>query len=79
MTKPKSISELIANWKTIGNFSDAIGCGYEAARKMRDRESIAPEHWPAVVSASVSKGVPGITFEWLAVQRAKAARTGEAA
>ena len=47
----------------------------DAARKMRDRESIAPDHWARVIAASEAKGIPGITYEWLATRRIQ----GEAA
>lgn len=68
---PTSISDLIEQWPTIGEFAADIGCGYEAARQMRMRQSIAPEHWQKVVSAASSRGVEGVTFEWIAQQRAK--------
>jgi len=67
---PTSISDLISRWPTIGEYAAAVGCGYEAARKMRDRESIAPEHWPAVVAAAARCGVAGVTLDWLAARRA---------
>ncbi|WP_271024925.1 hypothetical protein [Rhizobium sp. RCAM05973] len=67
---PTSISDLIDKWKTIAEFSAIVGCGYEAARKMYKRQSIAPEHWASVVSVSKAKGIDGVTFEWLAQQRA---------
>lgn len=72
MSKPASISDLISRWETITAFAAAVGCGYEAARKMRDRESIAPEHWASVVSAAEAHGVEGITLEWLQAQRVAA-------
>lgn len=67
---PTSISDLISKWPTIGEFAASIGCGYEAARQMKLRNRIAPEHWPNVVSASKRRGVKGVTLEWLAAQRA---------
>lgn len=69
---PSSISDLIAKWPAIGDFADAIGCGYEAARKMRDRESIAPDHWERVIAAAANKGIEGVTYEWLHRQRVAA-------
>lgn len=66
---PTSISDLIGRWPTIGEFAASIGCGYEAARQMRKRESIAPEHWDNVVSASRRKGIEGVTLKWMAGQR----------
>jgi hypothetical protein len=69
---PHSISDLVARWDTIGDFADAISCGYEAARQMRRRESIAPEHWPKVIEAAKARGIPGVTIDWLVEQRVAA-------
>lgn len=71
---PHSISELISRFGTLTNFAVEVDVGYEAVRQMRTRESIAPEHWTSVVDASAARNIPGITFEWLAEQRAKRAR-----
>ncbi len=73
MHTPTSIPDLISRWPKLTEFVADVGCGYEAARKMKDRGSIAPEHWPAVIAAAERRGVSGVTFEWLAVQRATAA------
>lgn len=70
MKAPSSIDELISRWPSIGAFADEIGCGYEAARQMRMRGSIAPKHWPNVVQASENRGVTGVTYEWLALSHA---------
>jgi hypothetical protein len=78
MDAPISISDLIATWGKLTEFAADVGCGYEAARKMRDRESIAPEHWARVISASEARGIEGVTYEWLARCRTNAA-AGEAA
>lgn len=67
---PTSISDLINKWPTIGDFADEVGCGYEAARQMRLRESINPKHWESVVAASQRRKIKGVTFKWLASQRA---------
>ncbi len=75
---PTSISGLIDRWQSIGAFAADIGCGYEAARQMRRRGRIAPQHWPHVVAASRRLGVAGVSYEWLA-GRAAAALQGEAA
>jgi hypothetical protein len=79
MVTPNTISELIAKWGKLTEFAAAVECGYEAARKMRDRESIAPEHWAKVIVASDAKGIPGITYEWLAIRRAAASEKEQAA
>ncbi len=71
METPRTIPDLIDRWGKISEFARDVGCGYEAARQMRRRESIAPEHWEQVVAASERRGIKGITFVWLASQRSK--------
>ena len=67
-TAPTSVADLISRWKTIGEYAAAVGCGYEAARKMAARGSIAPRHWSSVMVAAERQGVPGVTLDWLAAQ-----------
>lgn len=69
-TTPHSIPALIDLWPTIAEFSSDVGCGYEAARQMRRRGSIAPEHWPRVIAASKRRSIKGVTLDWLTKQRA---------
>ncbi|MDX8440576.1 hypothetical protein [Mesorhizobium australafricanum] len=76
---PTNISGLIDRWQSIGAFAADVGCGYEAARQMRRRGRIAPQHWPQVVVASRRLGIAGVSYEWLAGRRAAAAMQGEAA
>jgi hypothetical protein len=63
---PTNISGLIDRWRSIGAFAADVGCGYEAARQMRRRQRIAPQHWPHVVAASRRLGIAGVSYEWLA-------------
>jgi hypothetical protein len=70
MNTPQTISALIDAWPTITEFAAEVGCGYEAARQMRRRESIAPEHWERVIDAAGKRGIEGVSYEWLARQRA---------
>lgn len=60
-----SISALIDEWDTIGDFATDVGCGYEAARQMRRRNRIAVEHWQSVIEASNRRGLKEISFAWL--------------
>ncbi|TPK96228.1 MULTISPECIES: hypothetical protein [unclassified Mesorhizobium] len=76
--QPARIPELIDSWQGIGAFAADIGCGYEAARQMRRRGRIAPQHWPHVVAASRRHGIAGVSCEWLA-SHAAATVQGEAA
>lgn len=75
---PTSVSGLIDRWQSIGAFAADVGCGYEAARQMRRRGRIAPQHWLHVVAASRRLGIAGVSYEWLA-GCAAAAMQGEAA
>ncbi|MDA5627835.1 MULTISPECIES: hypothetical protein [Agrobacterium] len=69
LSVPSSVADLIGRWESIAEFANDAGCGYEAARKMRSRGSIAPANWEGVIAASEKKGVPGINYEWLAKLR----------
>ncbi|MCO5730136.1 hypothetical protein [Rhizobium sp. SSA_523] len=66
---PSTVADLIDRWETIGAFAADAGCGYEAARKMRSRGSIAPGNWDGVIAAAEGKGIPGINYEWLVKSR----------
>lgn len=68
---PASISGLIDHWPTIGEFAAEVGCGYEAARQMRRRESIAPEHWQNVIAAAERRGINGVSLGWLTETRSR--------
>ncbi|TPI19837.1 hypothetical protein [Mesorhizobium sp. B4-1-1] len=76
--QPADIPELIDSWQSIGAFAADVGCGYEAARQMRRRGRIAPQHWPHVVAASRRHGIAGVSHESQA-GRCAAAMQGEAA
>ena len=78
MNEPRNISALIDSWRTISDFAADVGCGYEAARQMRRRQRIAPQHWAQVVAASHRRGIAGVSCEWLA-RRSEGAPQGEAA
>lgn len=69
MKTPNSISEIIESWPTITAFANDLGCGYEAARKMRSRNSVAPEHWGKLVALCKTNKINGVTLEWLASMR----------
>lgn len=70
--KPNSITELIDKWATIGDFANDLGCGYEAARKMRTRNAMAPKYWASFVEVCAERGIKGVTFEWLAANASSA-------
>lgn len=69
-TIPTSISDLIDKWETIGDFATDVGCGYEAARQMRLRDSISPRHFDGVIAAAARKGLRGVDWKWLSARHA---------
>lgn len=60
----RSFSALIDRFG-IGAFAAAIGVSYGAAKQMKRRNSVAPEYWAAVISASSARGWGEISAEWL--------------
>ncbi len=62
---PKTIEALFDAFGTIVNFSESVGCGYEAARQMRRRNSIPVKFWPAVVRASIAVDIEGVSYDAL--------------
>ncbi|AQX31146.1 hypothetical protein [Bartonella schoenbuchensis] len=59
-----SVKNLIEFWGSIRQFAEEVGCSYEAARKMRDRNSISPKYWNIIIQLSQSKGLSWITINW---------------
>lgn len=53
----QTFRDLIDSWPTIAEFSRDVGVGYEAARKMRDRNNIRNEYWEAVIDAAKQRGI----------------------
>ncbi|WP_455475887.1 hypothetical protein [Bartonella sp. B17] len=59
-----SVKNLINAWGSISQFAEQIGCSYEAARKMRDRNRISPRYWNTIIQLSKSKGLSWVTLNW---------------
>lgn len=57
MSKPDTFRTLIASLGGVAAFADKTGIGEFAAKKMRDRNSIAVKHWPAVLLAASDGGI----------------------
>ncbi|WP_244428911.1 hypothetical protein [Bartonella vinsonii] len=55
---------MIESWESIRQFAKKIGCSYEAARKMRDRNSISPKYWNIIIQLSKAKGLSWVTLDW---------------
>ncbi|WP_455475010.1 hypothetical protein [Bartonella sp. B30(2025)] len=59
-----SVKNLIDAWESISQFAEQIGCSYEAARKMRDRNRISPRYWNTIIQLSKSKSLSWVTLNW---------------
>lgn len=65
---------------SISQFADDVGIHYVTAQVMRHRNSISPDHWPAVVDAAQRRGFREITLDLLCrlrAERSKRLRVGE--
>lgn len=54
-SKPSTFSELLANWST-SDLSADLGVPYVNARKMKERGSVAPEHWQTLITTAKRRG-----------------------
>jgi hypothetical protein len=57
ITKPDTFRTLIDHFGGVSSFASATRIGEFAAKKMRDRNSIAVKHWPAVIEAAKPVGL----------------------
>lgn len=55
--KPGTFRDLVTHFGGVNNFAAKVGIGEFAAKKMRDRNSIAVRHWPDVISAARGEGL----------------------
>lgn len=63
-----TIDGLLAAW-TITDLSADLGVKYETARKMRERGSVSPAHWPKLLDAARARGF-AISYDDLVAMRA---------
>lgn len=54
---PDTFRALITSLGGVSRFADLIGVGAYAAKKMRDRDSIAVRYWPNVITAANAAGL----------------------
>lgn len=62
----RSFSDIIRAWPNAEEFGRDIGVIGVTARQMRNRNSLAPEHWEKTVSAAAARKIAGVTLELLA-------------
>lgn len=81
MTTPQTFAGLIASMGGVIAFAAKVGIGEHAAKKMRDRDSIAVEHWPAVIEAAAAEGIALTSDDFVDMRRRRFAseRHGDAA
>lgn len=54
--KPTTFRTLIQSLGGVKSFADKMGLGEFAAKKMRDRNSIATDHWPKLLQVCRENG-----------------------
>jgi hypothetical protein len=80
--KPQTFRALIEDgFGGVASFAEATGIGEFASKKMRDRNSIAVEHWPVVIAAAKeAKGLLFTSDDFVAMQlRRKAEKAAKEA
>ena len=65
-----SFRNRFGRWQTLCSFAADIGVSQNTAKKMRQRNSIASEHWASVAAAAKRRGYGEITLDLL--QQSKA-------
>lgn len=60
---PKSFRDIINHWSSIADFANALNCKYQTARKMNERNSVAPKYWEKLSAISDDKNIYGVNFE----------------
>lgn len=80
LQKPDTFRALIARLGGVNAFADKARLGEFAAKKMRDRNSIAVKHWPVVIDAARDDGLILTTDDLVSMAlRSQAAQPGQAA
>jgi len=67
-TAPKTFRDLIDRLGGVSSFAAETGIGEHSAKKMRDRNSIAVAHWPAVIGAARKHGLSLSSDDLLAMK-----------
>jgi hypothetical protein len=66
--KPDTFRTLIDRMGGVSSFADKLGVGEFAAKKMRDRNSVAVDHWPALIDAARIDGLIFTTDDFVNMQ-----------
>ncbi len=57
LTKPDTFRALIHRLGGVNSFAAKMGFGEFAAKKMRDRNSVAVKHWPKLIEVARADGL----------------------
>jgi hypothetical protein len=80
--KPDTFRTLIEALGGVKSFADNLGVGEFAAKKMRDRSSVAVDHWPRLILVARERGFLFTTDDFVAMaqkRQVEKRRTGLAA
>lgn len=79
--KPETFRKLIEQLGGVNTFAAKMGLGEFAAKKMRDRNSVAVEHWPRLIDVAREDGLILTTDDFVNMKLARAAspEAGQAA
>ena len=66
-----SITSIFVAFGGYAGLAAAIDVPLGTASAWKTRQSIPPEHWPAIVVAAGERAIPGVTIERLAALRAE--------
>ena len=64
---------IIDRWPTVAAFAAEVGEKYPTVAAWRQRDSIPPRRWGAVVKAAHARGFTDVTYETLAGAAARTA------
>lgn len=67
MHKPDTFRDLIDDLGGVSAFADKMGFSTFAAKKMRDRKSIASDHWPRLIQVCRENGFLFTTDDFVAL------------
>lgn len=62
----RTFADVIRRWENTEVFAADVGVPGVTGRAWKNRNSIPPVHWPAVVGAADRRGLTGITRDLLA-------------
>lgn len=69
---PETFRGLIDDLGGVRTFADKMGLGEFAAKKMRDRNSVAVDHWPALIAVAKADKIELTNDDLVRMKLAKA-------